>query len=264
MTRMKSAFFLWSMAVVAFPLATAAQLVVDRTIQLIGSDAADRQVLGLPVPTGPTDVLTAGAEQAGSFRTATPSAGAEWVIDLPLLSTTPTAGTHIMVRTPSAIAGPVSLSVNAGPPVQVLINGGGPLLGEDVMEGTMLSLVHDGTSFQVMNGSTYMRRPCPSGLTPVDDQFCIESVERAPLDFFPALEVCGSLGLRACRWGEYFMACENATALGLSNMANNWEWTADASNENGVARIVSAFGCSSAGNSFITAAPRNFRCCYSR
>ena len=261
---MKSTFFLWSLALVAFPLAASAQLVVDRPIQLNGTNPADRQVLGLPVPTGPMDVLTAGAEQAGSYRTASPAAGAEWAIDLPNLSAAPTAGTHIMVRTPSATAGPVNLSVNAGSAIQVLIHGGGPLLGEDVIEGTMLSLVYDGASFQVLNGSIYKRRPCPAGLTQVDDQFCIEPVERAPLEFFPALEVCGSLGLRACRWGESFMACQNRTALGLNNMGDNWEWTADASNENGSARIVGGGSCLSAGNSLITTASRAFRCCFSR
>ena len=249
----------------SLPLCISAQVRVDRSIELNGATDADRQVIGLAPPGAPGALQTAGMEQANSHRTATPTAGPVWSVSLPLLSGPPVAGTHIVVKTPAPTNGPVSILLNGNGPYAVVANVTEAVMGGSISEGTMLSLVHDGTAFQLMNGSGYARRPCPSGTSAVNEQFCIELIEHASSDFYQAILTCGASGMRLCSWGEFSVACLNAASNGALNMTNNWEWCGDFSNENSSARVAGMNACMASGNSIIVQSiPRNFHCCWSR
>jgi len=247
----------------AVPLASKAQVHLDNSIELTGSSAADRQVLGLPGSTGPNTVLTAGTEQRGDARTAIAVAGTTWNLDLPGLGTTPAIGTHVVVKAPVPTPGPIALSLNGAGPFP-LRKGAFVVDGSGVTEGAMLSLVFTGNVFQLINGRTDLRRDCPSGMVAVNAQYCIEPNERAATDFFQAGLSCATPDRRLCSWGEWYAACQQATALGLVGMTNNYEWTNNTSNENNSVRITGQDLCESVGNSLSTGVARPARCCYTR
>ena len=160
-----------------------AQVLVDGPILLTGPNDAAKQVTGIPVSTAPADILSAGAVQAGVVRTSPAVTGNSWLIDLPAMGTAPAAGTHLVVRAPLAAEGPVNVVLNGTEPVPVR-RGSVDLNGSDLVEGTMLSLVHDGSAYQVLNGRSDLRRECPAGMADVNGQFCIDITERGSADFF--------------------------------------------------------------------------------
>lgn len=248
-----------------WPLFAAAQVQVDGPLRATGATPADRQVTGLQEPMSPGAPQTAELEQNGTHRTAEPLPGATWTVALPLLSVAPPPGTHIVVKAPEQTNGPVTLTLNGFGPFALVSNALQPMDGGTIVPGTMLSLIFDGTAFQVMNGGGYTRRACPEGTTAVNEQFCMGTNEHPPSNLYQAMLTCGTQGMRLCSWGEFYVACMNAASLGLNYMTDNWEWTDDASNEIGSARVVGAGSCSTAGNSIvINSIDRNFHCCWSR
>ena len=246
------------------PLASMSQVHVDHAIELTGNGTADRQVLGLPGSTEPNAVLTAGTEQRGDARTAIVVAGTTWNIELPGLGTTPAIGTHVVVKAPTPTPGPIALSLN-GAALIPLRKGVLVVDGSSVAEGEMLSLVFTGNVFQLINGRSDLRRNCPSGMVAVNEQYCIEPTERPASDFFGSGLSCAIVDRRLCTWGEWYAACQQATALGLVGMTNNYEWTNNTSNENNSVRITGQGLCESVGNGLATGSiPRTSRCCYTR
>jgi hypothetical protein len=241
-----------------------AQVRVDRPINLTGSTAGDRQVHGVPDSTTAQDLMNSAVEVAGSHRTATAQAGNVWAIQLDALAQAPAAGTHVLVHAPAPAGGPVQLTVNGHGPYDVRYGDGGMLEGSAIPAGSVLSLVHDGTAFQVTNGTGSTLRPCPAGTVAVNEQFCVQQ-QRHPeqLFFFDAIEACGAQGLRLCTWGELYLACANSSALGIAQLPGGWEWTDQTANEQGSVRIATNGSCFQASTSLTTVA-RYLRCCASR
>lgn len=244
--------------------ATYAQVQVDNAIILEGSTDEDRQVHGLAITALPEAVLTAGIEGSGVHRFLNATNGPAWVVDLPSLASTPAEGLHLLVRSDGEVQGALSLAVNGLGPYPITRGPNTPVLGEEMPAGTVLSLVFDGTGFQLINGVTHARRMCPASMVAVTRQFCIEPTERDTMDFFEATLTCVQAGLRLCSWGESIIACENAGTLGLQQMTGNYEWTDDAANEDGGVRITGSSTCRQAAVSVAAGSARNFRCCLSR
>ncbi|MCB9162888.1 MAG: hypothetical protein H6592_00425 [Flavobacteriales bacterium] len=241
------------------------QVVTDRSVILTGAFPEDRQVTGLPDSEASDAVLTTTTERRGAYRTAAPVAGNVWSIDLGTLTAAPPAGTQLVVVAPAPTSGDIDLLVNGHGPYPLLAAVDVRADGAEIPEGTALSVVMDGSSFQIMNTNVRPRRPCPEGMLTVNARYCIEPVEHPPVDFFAAASTCGSQGMRLCEWGEFITACQRAGEIGLAGTTNSWEWTNDASNENGSARVVGAGSCLSAGNAIVTGSiDRNYRCCYTR
>lgn len=246
-------------------VAVAAQVAVDRPIELTGVNAEQHQVTGVPSSLAPDAILAANIEGSGVHRSAQAAISTSWTVDVPALSSAPIPGTHLMVLAPAGSVGDVELSVNGAGPYPLVTGPGENFAPVDLSEGTPLSIVFDGSVFHVMNGGTYERKPCATGTIAVNEQFCVEPNERGGLDFFQAAIVCGNLSLRLCTWAEYITACTKRVELGLNNMTNNWEWVDDATNEDGSARVSGNNQCGSSGNGLVTGSfPRNFRCCHTR
>ncbi len=242
-----------------------AQVMVDRPVLLTAPMPEDRQITGLPDTVRNDAVLTAATERKGHYRLASPGTGNVWSITLDALTTAPVAGTHLVVIAPPPTSGDVDLLVNGHGPYALLASAGVRAAGDAIPAGTALSVVMDGTAFQILNTDVRPLRPCPEGTVAVNDRLCIEVAEHGAVDFFAAAGTCGTQGMRLCGWGEFVVACQQADAIGMLNVADNWEWTNDASNENNCARVVGAGSCLSAGNAFVTEnIPRAFRCCYTR
>lgn len=244
-----------------------AQVTVDRAVILNGTTDSTRQVLGLPDSQTPGDLLGAGTEQAGAFRTANPVAGPVWAVELAALEAVPEAGMHIQVRTPASTPGPVSVLVNGHGPFDLTWDGATQLEGEQVPEGSMLSLVHDGEGFQVMNGFAHVRKSCPTGTVAVNEHFCIQPQENTPsTTFFDAILICAQSGLRLCSWAEFVVACENRVELDIPDLVGNWEWTRSSAGSNRVVRMVGSQNCTSASTASTNEGNplRRFHCCASR
>lgn len=250
---------------ITLPVGLTGQVVVDKPIVLTDALPEGRQVTGLSVSDAPDAILTAAMEQGGTFRVINAPVGNTWMTEVVGSTGAPTAGTQLIVLAPQTAPGPIQISVNGFGPFEVIIGPGEPLDGAQVPAGAALSLIMDGTAFQLQNGHVYSRRSCPTGTVQVDEGYCIETTKHAAVDFFEANTACNDLGLRLCSWGEFVVACQRAAQLGLVGATSSWEWTDSASNENSCARLVGAGSCLSAGTSFVTGStPRNFRCCYSR
>ncbi|MCC6937026.1 MAG: hypothetical protein IT226_02280 [Flavobacteriales bacterium] len=242
-----------------------AQVRVDRPVELVGSSGTQRQVLGLAPASDPGDALDAATEQGGGHRFATTVTGIQWNVQLPGLSGEPSAGTELNVRTPTIAPGDVSVTVNGFGPYAVEISPGVPLLGDQLTEGTMASLVFEGNHFQLLNGPTHVRRTCPAGMVAVGDQFCIEQTEREMTDFFTAAVNCAMDNRRLCTWGEWAAACTRRVELDLYTMVGNWEWTNSSANEDQSVRVVGYLSCTTGGTRLATDAVFAVsRCCYSR
>lgn len=246
-------------------LGSLAQVRVDRPIELSGSAPSDRQVIGLHDGVEGGDALNARTLQRGAYLYAEVSGGGSWQATLQPAITQPAAGLCLLLRSADANSGALTLSVNGSAPVAVVKDGGLPLSPGDIGAGETVSLVHDGTAFQLVSARRMDRKPCPSGTVQVNELYCIETNERDTLEFDDAAVVCAQQGMRLCTWGQWYAACTEATSLGLQNMTGNWEWTNSAANSDTQVRVVGSNSCTHAGSSLGWGLVSNhFRCCFGR
>ncbi len=247
--------------------ASFAQVAIDGRMILTGPSADQRQVLGLPPSVLSGDVLTGAVDQSGAlaFGVATTTTPQTWQVTMEGLSQGLVAGTHVLVEVPETEAGSVTLNINGTGDHPVILRGGTPLSGDLYEAGSLLSLVYDGSSFQVMNGPVHRRRECPTGMVQVNESTCIDLDEHpSTLTFFDAVMVCIEQNKRMCSWGEWHTACRKNDELGLSNMSDNGEWTANTANYDGAVRIVGDGNCYTGGTESVFSGPRRFRCCIQR
>lgn len=240
-----------------------AQAEVDRPVVLTGGDATARQITGLDSTVAPEAVLIASLEQSGSLRLAAPAQGAIWSVTVPGLSSV-AAGTQLSIAVPSGASGPVLLQLNGGSASAVEWEPGLQLEGSGMPEGALLSVVFNGTAWQVMNGVVDRLRECPAGMAAVNDQYCIERAQRAAADFATAALACAAQGLRLCSWGEFVAACQRRTPLGLQLSSSDWEWTGNSANEENNVRVARLANCTASGHRNMTGPAAPSRCCFTR
>lgn len=251
---------------VLIALPTLAQVRVDRSVVLDGSTATDRQLIGLHDGVNGIDALNARTLQRGTYLFAEVTGGVPWQAGFqpaPVLG----AGLCLTLLIAEANTGPVTLSVNGTSPIAVLKDGDQPLVAGDVAAGELVSLVFDGTAFQVISARRMDRKPCPAGSVDVNGQYCIETAEREPLLFDQAAVACAGAGMRMCTWGQWYAACVQAGTLGLQDMTGNWEWTNSSANGDLSVRTVGVNSCTIAGIALgfgTDGIPRTFRCCFNR
>ena len=248
-----------------------AQLRTDRPVILTGAADSARQVLGLPDTTAPEAVLSTATEQGGAHRFAPVTAGAIWAVTLPALPDGPAPGTQLNVQLPGDLAtGPVLLSVNGGPAYHTLWMAGDTVLMQDLAPGSLLAVVFDGTNFHALNGQHHALRECPSGMVPVNGQYCVELAQRPALVMEQAALTCAALDRRLCSWAEFQAACDRRTELGILAPSVDWEWTNDGANSAQNARVVrytstsSHTACFSVGTRNILGPAAPYRCCFTR
>jgi hypothetical protein len=240
-----------------------AQLEVDRPLQLEGPTPLTRQVTGLDTIAALGAVLTAAVEQQGSHRHALAEAGSVWSASIPALDA-PQPGTHITIAVPDGAAGEAWLQVNGGAAEPLILAPGVPFDATGASSGTVLSLVHNGSAWQVMNGRQDALIACPPEMAAVNGQFCVERAQRPSAIMPDAVAACAAQGKRLCTWGEFVAACQRRTALGLLNPSSDWEWTGNSANEENSVRMVRLANCTSAGTRFLTGPAGPYRCCLSR
>jgi hypothetical protein len=250
---------------VAFGLACTAmgQVEIDRPVELIGASAAERQVTGLDTVASASAALTAHVEQSGSHRHAFAASGTVWSVSIPAL-TAPQPGTHITVAVPEGSTGEAWIAVNASDPAAIILAPGIMLDATGLETGYVLSLVHNGSEWQVMNGLLDRLGACPADMAAVNGQFCIERAQRTSLLMVDAVAVCAAQGKRLCTWGEFVAACQRRADLGLLNPSSDWEWTGNSSNEENNVRMTKLSNCTMAGHRNMTGPAAPYRCCLTR
>lgn len=245
-----------------------AQLATDGRIILTGTTDAQRQVLGLPPSILSGDVLTAAVDQSGAslYAAAIANTPQNWQASIDGLQQGLLPGTHVLIEVPLNASGDISLNINGSGDKPVKLRGGTALDGELYEAGSLLSLVYDGSAFQLMNGPAHSRRQCPSGMVQANEGLCIDLNEEATaLPFFDAVMVCIQQDKRMCSWGEWHSSCRKSNELGLLNMEDNAEWTANTANYSGGVRTVGNGSCyNGATDNVYNATPRKFRCCLPR
>jgi len=243
------------------------QVTIDGRVVLGHPSPEQRQVLGLPPSVLSGDVLTGAIDQSGAlaYGVATPSSAGSWQAEIDGLPQVLVPGTHVLIEVPESTGSGITLSVNGSVAKPVVFRGGSPLDGDLYEAGSLLSLVYDGTAFQIMNGPVHRRRECPTGMAQVNESTCIDIDESSStLTFFNAVLVCIQQNKRMCSWGEWHTACRKTDELGLTNMTNNGEWTANTANYDGAVRIVGDGNCFTGGTESTASGPRFFRCCLPR
>jgi len=253
-----------TLATLLIHAASFAQVRSDRHIELVGDGPGTRQVLGLPDDQAGNAALSTHVEQVGNYRFAVATVQNGWEIVIPSLTVAPEAGTHLLVKVPFGATGDAQLRVNASGPFPIVTSLNTALQASDVPDGTVLSLVFDGTLFHMMNGTAHAKRACPDGTVQASDHYCIDVEERGPETFFQAALRCGEEGLRLCTWSEFYQGCIRSGTLGLLEMTGNHEWVDSAMNEDTNARVVGRLSCTTSGGLVAGGWQEHFRCCYTR
>lgn len=69
---------------------------------------------------------------------------------------------------------------------------------------------------------------CPSGMTKVFQQFCIDNNERATTNYDNAIKTCGLEGKLLCTTAQFYTTCtQNTLFPAVINLKNNYEWSKD-------------------------------------
>jgi VCBS repeat-containing protein len=243
----------------------AGQVLVDKPIILEGPTQAERRVVDISDAGSATDALNARSLQFGAYGHAAVSGGSAWQASLSPAVSALTAGLRFTLHVQDGNTGPVTLTVDGLGPVDVLKDGDLPLAAGDVGPGERVSVVYDGTAFQLISARRIDRKPCPSGTLAVGELFCIELQEHDSTDFATAAIACGSQNMQLCTWGQWYVACNRATELGLQNMVGNWEWTNSPANSDGQVRVVGEASCTQAAvTNGWDVESRFFHCCFRR
>ncbi len=151
-----------------------------------------------------------------------------------------------------------------------------PLDTSDIVTGQMVSIIFDGTRFQVFSE---LNKSCPNGFIKAAEEYCIQPLENASLFFWGAVKNCGEKNARVCSWGEWYYACQNSVALGILDLTDNWEWIDGGGNSlswttppvsntglqggNGGSCINIQASITDTTHNHPRADPKPYRCCYS-
>lgn len=255
--------WVWAACLVA--LIARPQVGVDKPVLLNGSQNTDKQVRGLRDAATSTDAVNARTVQAGGYRYTEVQGGSLWQATLTPPLAEVDAGLCLLLRSTDANTGPVTISLNGDPAIPIVNAGGAALQPGAIAAGETVSVVYDGTVFQLIGARRLDRKPCPSGTVQVNDLYCIEVQERDTMHYPEAAVACGNANMSMCSWAQWYYACTQATNLGLQDMIGEWEWTNSAANSDIQARIVGFSSCTQAAvaNGWSTQ-PHHYRCCFKR
>lgn len=246
-----------------------AQWDVPVSIVLDGAQPGDRQVTGLADPIAANSAVSVAAarDQVTSFTTVTGDAILSG--DLDPAPAAYTAGMLITIVPTMANAVGARLDLNGLGPQDVVKQGGLPLDSADLIVGSPVRLIHDGSQFRVI-GSTLL--PCPAGFSVGGREYCIEDTAHGDTTFYWAVRLCRDRGARLCTISEWANACRNQPAF-LSTVLN-YEWIDSAANNDDNAKIIGkgqdadgnvVIGCEVGNTSLPTSGTnRRHRCCTNR
>jgi hypothetical protein len=126
------------------------QIQIDKSIQFTGT-GSDAKISGIDQVTGAKDAVSAEAEQNNSvtYATATNS-GNDYSVSL-VPAPTYTAGLMVHFKASAANTGAVQLNVNGLGLKAITKNFNSPLAANDIKNGQLVTVMYDGTNFQMLS-----------------------------------------------------------------------------------------------------------------
>ncbi|MCC6600613.1 MAG: hypothetical protein IT223_08040 [Crocinitomicaceae bacterium] len=218
---------------VGVPIFSFAQVQTDKKIELTGTGSEGR-VTGITEVSDPTDAVSATSVQqsALTYGASTNNGNAFSVVLTPMPSYSPGLIVHFMAS--GDITGTATLNVNSLGDKAIKKNFNDDLAAGDIKNGQMVSVMYDGTHFQMLSqlgNSAGGGASCPSGYSSVNSKYCIEDLRHSATDWFAANNYCTANNARLCSRAEWSAACLNASGTtpsfesGLST--GTWEWLSD-------------------------------------
>jgi uncharacterized protein YjbI with pentapeptide repeats len=128
------------------------QVEVDKQIQMTGTAAGDRRITGLSNSADSTDAVNTVTIQKSrlTYKDAT-NTGNAYVVVLPVAPAGYTAGQVVTFKSATANTGGITLAVNGLPTKTVFKNVNVQLEANDIKAGQIVSVMYDGTNFQVIS-----------------------------------------------------------------------------------------------------------------
>jgi hypothetical protein len=233
------------------------QIFIDKPIVLEGNQTTDRQIENLSEPTSLNNISTAASIQknSGRFGLAVGIDSLTILISSGIQFYSP--GNIIYFQASSNNTGPAKLSVNSLPFFPLKVYGSEELKSNQLKPGQIYCAIFSGAEFQLLSD---ISRGCRTDFVEVNSTYCIEKNERTAIDLWQAMQICNNNNARLCKWGEWYYACQKG-GIGVTNMANNYEWTDDAANS--TVRVAGNGSCTALVDSSPTLT-RPYRCCYSK
>jgi hypothetical protein len=139
-----------------------AQLQVDKQVQMIGSSNTDKQITGVGDPTAGDHAVNAGNVQSGALIYAgSAGSGGNYTVTLTPTPGAYTAGMIVNLVANHSNTGAATLNVNSLGDISIKKGVTNDLDAGDIASGQAVSLMFDGTNFQLLSGvSSSAKAPC--------------------------------------------------------------------------------------------------------
>jgi hypothetical protein len=230
------------------------QISIDKSLELTGNTAVDRQISNLSDPIMLDQIISAKIVQENSNRfgiaTGTDS------LNLTLNMSSITDGSVIYFQATASNTSATRLSINNSPFIPLKLYSSELRPGQ-LKANQIYCAVFTGIEYQILSP---LNAECRQGFIEINPGYCIEINERPAVDFWQAVITCNSNNARLCKWSEWYYACQK-TASGLQNTTGNWEWTDDGADVK--VRVAGSVNCTTLGVLAPTAI-NAYRCCYSK
>ncbi|MCC6599261.1 MAG: hypothetical protein IT223_01140 [Crocinitomicaceae bacterium] len=140
-----------SFAAVTATFAAFSQVDIDKAINLSGS-GSDAKITGIQEVNGAQDAVSAETVQKGAltYAGATGSGGAYAITLAPAISAY-TAGQVLNFSANHANTGAATLNVNSIGDIAIVKNGSVALAADDIKSGQFVTVIYDGTNFQMVS-----------------------------------------------------------------------------------------------------------------
>jgi hypothetical protein len=144
-------FFLLMMLVTSFAFA---QVQIDKSIQMTGATNAEKQITGVGNPAAADHAANAGNIQSGALTYAgATGAGGNYEVALNPVAGSYAAGMIINFVANHNNTGSATLKVNALAPVSIKKSVSQNLAASDIVSGQAVSVMYDGTNFQLLSST---------------------------------------------------------------------------------------------------------------
>ncbi len=248
-----------SFFILGFNLSSYAQVEIDTSITLIGTNAGDREITNLGTAYDSSNITSVGLSQSNSLNylsiNSVSSDSLTAITVVPL--NTYMEGARFDIRIDSSNDSSVYLNINNLGYKEIKKFGHESLSSNDLVQGLMLSVVYDGEYFQVISS---LNKGCPNGFVQVHKHLCIEISENTGANYWTAAYNCKQKGAKLCSWGEWYYACQKSS-LGLIGMTNNNEWLNQPINNPSQILIQGAGGCKNGSIGVADTQVLTYRCC---
>ena len=143
---------LLSLIIVTLALSADAQVQANKQLQMTGSNENDRRITGLSTPTDSLDAVNAGSVQNNRLTFASSSFNANtFAVALRIPPAEYVAGMMVSFKAAAANIGTVSLNVNNLGAKTIFKNVNEALTANDIQANQIVSVIYDGTAFQVIS-----------------------------------------------------------------------------------------------------------------